>query len=157
MPTEKKMRRKVDESVNVYGAGVIIKHLDALEQELEGVREAKDIEYIHRMRVASRRLRSALDIFWEHMPQKKRDHWMEQIRSITRALGQARDLDVQIESIEKILGALPDQTYRPGIERLLLRHRQRRARLQEAVAHSLDSLISSGVLSDIRLKLRYLR
>jgi CHAD domain-containing protein len=147
------MSRKVDESVNIFGAGVMIKHLDALELEIEGVREARDIEYIHRMRVASRRLRSALDLFWDRMPPKKRDRWLEQVRSITRALGAARDLDVQIESIEKILGDLPDQAYRPGIERLLLRHRQRRARLQDAVAHSLDSLAASSVLSDIRQKL----
>ena len=37
--------------------------LDAFTGEIAGVKEAQDIEYIHRMRVASRRLRAALPLF----------------------------------------------------------------------------------------------
>ena len=44
-------------------ADVVTAHVLAMYAEIQGVLEAKDIEYIHRMRVASRRLRSALAIF----------------------------------------------------------------------------------------------
>jgi CHAD domain-containing protein len=147
------MRRAIDESARVYGAGVLIRHLDAFEGEIEGVRQARDIECIHRMRVASRRVRSALTLFWDYLPQKKREHWQSQFRGITRALGAARDTDVQIDILVKTDKKLPDPALRPGILRLLLRHRQKRARLQTDVLNTLDDLTTSGVLADLRLKL----
>jgi CHAD domain-containing protein len=70
--------------------------LEAFEKEIEGVRAAEDIEYIHRMRVASRRLRAALPLFLSCLPQKQYARWMKEITGITRALGEARDADVQI-------------------------------------------------------------
>ena len=51
------------EAVCVYGARVINTHDLAMQAEIEGVLEAQDNEYIHRMRVASRRLRSAMSLF----------------------------------------------------------------------------------------------
>jgi CHAD domain-containing protein len=94
------MGHKPDEAVIVYGAGVLLKHLQSLTAEIEGVRQSKDIEYIHRMRVASRRLRSALGIFPGCLPATKKENWIKEIQSITRALGSARDLDVQIDVVE---------------------------------------------------------
>ena len=43
-----------------YGLQKLPSLLDAFTREITGVKEAQDIEYIHRMRVASRRLRAAL-------------------------------------------------------------------------------------------------
>ncbi len=57
--------------VCVFGAEIILRHLTALEQEIEGVRLAEDIECIHRMRVATRRLRNALSLFADCFSQKK--------------------------------------------------------------------------------------
>jgi inorganic triphosphatase YgiF len=75
--------------------------LDAFAQEIEGVRLAEDIEYIHRMRVASRRLRAAFPLFASCFPQKQYGRWMAEIAGITRALGEARDADVQIAFLTK--------------------------------------------------------
>ncbi|MFQ6042085.1 MAG: CHAD domain-containing protein, partial [Candidatus Poribacteria bacterium] len=58
--------------------------------------EADDIEYVHRMRVASRRLRSGFALFEECFPPKRLKRWRKQIRRVTRALGDARYTDVQI-------------------------------------------------------------
>ena len=147
------MRRRIDKSARVYGAGVLIRQLDAFEQEIEGVRQAADIECIHRMRVASRRLRSALTLFWDYLPSKKRETWQTQFRGITRALGAARDTDVQIEVLVKTEEKLPSPAFHPGIQRLLLRYRQRRAGLQADVLTALENISASGVLADLRLKL----
>ena len=48
------------------------------------------------MRVASRRLRAALPLFRTCFPAKQYTRWMHEIAIITRALGEARDTDVQI-------------------------------------------------------------
>ena len=53
-----------DAGLCLYGSQVLLNHLTALESEMEGVRTAgADIEHIHRMRVATRRLRATLPLF----------------------------------------------------------------------------------------------
>src|SRR5512136_884803 len=74
-----------------YGMQKLPGLLDALSGEIAGVKEAQDIEYIHRMRVASRRLRAALPLFRTCFPDKPYMKWMQEITEITRALGDARD------------------------------------------------------------------
>jgi Uncharacterized conserved protein len=59
------------DAITVYGAKIISRHAAAMAAEMEGVRKAEDIEYIHRMRVASRRMRSALTIFKGCFDKKK--------------------------------------------------------------------------------------
>ncbi len=86
-----------------YGAGVMIPLLHDLNHELEGVQSGDDIEYVHRSRVATRRLRAAIPIFAPCLPDKQRKRWNREIKEITRSLGRARDLDVQIAFIREYL------------------------------------------------------
>jgi CHAD domain-containing protein len=135
----------------IYGAGVLLKHLQALEKEVEGVRQGHaDIEYIHRMRVASRRLRAALPIFAACMPKKRAAGWTKEIRSITSALGKARDADVQIQNLDKFRSSQSNPLFSPGLNRLLLRLKQKRDRLQPGLVQALDELRASGILADMR-------
>src|SRR5512141_1839971 len=90
-----KSSRAPDEAFCVFGACVLEKHLQALSEEVEGVRAGmEDIEFVHRARVASRRLRATLPLFAGCLPRKKTKKWLSQIRAVTRALGAARDTDV---------------------------------------------------------------
>jgi len=134
----------------VFGAEVILNHLNALENEIEGVRRAEDIECIHRMRVASRRLRNVLPIFADCFPSRKIVVWQNNIRKITRSLGLARDTDVQLELLNDVFAELPEKRYRPGVRRLLLRLKQRRQKLQSKVIKSLEELEQSKTISQIR-------
>ena len=84
-----------------FGKQRLLPLLEAFAKESDGVRAAEDIEYIHRMRVASRRLRAALPLFRSCFPAKNYARWSEEIREITRALGEARDTDVQIAYLTK--------------------------------------------------------
>ena len=147
------MKATVDESICVFGSGVILRHTAALRAEIAGVREARDIEYIHRMRVASRRLRTALAIFPRCAPAKKLDTWQKEIRAITKALGAARDTDVQLELLEGIYRGAPLPRQRPGLQRLALRLYQRRTDLQAKVLSALDSLESSQALDQLEAAL----
>jgi CHAD domain-containing protein len=85
-----------DLSLCEYGSNALEKLLRAFTRQLHGVRHAEDPEYIHRMRVSSRRLRAAMPVFQGCFSRKEYRQWMREIRRVTRALGEARDLDVQI-------------------------------------------------------------
>lgn len=142
--------------VCTFGAEVILKHLNALEQEIEGARLAEDTECIHRMRVATRRLRNALSLFADCFSQKKAANWQNSIKKITRSLGQARDMDVQLIVLEGIFAQLPERRYRPGIRRILVRLRQRRQKLQHRVINALEELEKSGIIFQMRERLNAL-
>jgi putative phosphoesterase len=81
--------------------------LPQVRNEMGGVRSGEDIEYIHRMRVASRRLRAVIPLFRTCTSERVARRWRTEIRSITRALGEARDADVQIEFLLTFAGGLP--------------------------------------------------
>ncbi len=145
------MKGGLDEGFCVYGAGVLAKHLQALIQEVAGVRSStEDIEFVHRMRVSSRRLRSALSLFGECFPQKKSKDWLPEIKQVTKALGEARDLDVQMARLQAFLKNLPDRKYRAGVNRLLLRLKQRRQKLQKRVNKAMDHLMESKILNEMQ-------
>lgn len=132
--------------------------LVAFTKEIPGVRTGKDIEYIHRMRVASRRLRAALPLFEPCFPAKEFRVWMREITKITRSLGEARDTDVQIAFLAKLERKNSRGTGRgrrrlipvPGAESAAIRFllaalRRRRELLQKRVLASLDGLEQSGI------------
>jgi len=123
-----------------YGAAVLLKQLKALQLEAPGVRQAEDIEYIHRMRVASRRLRASLPLFADCFPRKVSRRWLRRIQSITRALGAARDADVQLDLLKEIDETAPQPRLHPGLRRLALRIWQERAAHQTAITAVLDEL-----------------
>lgn len=67
-------------------------------QHLEGNRygalAASDPEYLHQMRVALRRLRTAFGLFADALPRPVAAELLEELRWLRRALGGARDWDV---------------------------------------------------------------
>ncbi len=148
----------------IFGTQQLLPLLDAFSQEIRGVKAAQDSEYIHRMRVASRRLRAALPLFASCIPEKKYRQWMQEIQRITRALGDARDTDVQIAFLKKLekrktagLRAKDTNPAQPDLlkgdaETILLSLLQKkRVKLQTAVVSALEKLENSGVINDMRI------
>ncbi|MBI5060352.1 CHAD domain-containing protein [candidate division KSB1 bacterium] len=86
-----------------FAAKAIRKRLRALAKEHAGARAAKDPECVHRMRVASRRLNIALNQFAPCFPERQFKRWHAALRRLRQALGDARDLDVQIRFLESLL------------------------------------------------------
>jgi CHAD domain-containing protein len=72
-----------------------------LMENLPGTLGGEDIEALHDMRVASRRLRAALRIFKPAFPKKPHLTVESKVKSITGALGTVRDSDVLIEFLQK--------------------------------------------------------
>ncbi|MEW6504607.1 MAG: CHAD domain-containing protein [Chloroflexota bacterium] len=139
-------------NVQIFGATIILRQLSAMVSEIEGVKKAEDIEAVHRMRVATRRLRSALPIFGPFLAPRRHENWRKRIRAITRALGAARDTDVQIEHLNDLVSQLTPPE-RAGVRRLLLRLRQRRREMQKDVLKALRRLEKDNLVTEITRKL----
>jgi len=83
----------------------------------QGVLEISDVERLHDMRVATRRLRAALEIFEPCFPKRQFKEALREVKAIADALGERRDRDVTIGALEDFSSGLsaPD---RPGIASL---------------------------------------
>ena len=150
----------------IFGAQRILPRLDAFLNEIEGVRSARDIEHIHRMRVASRRLRAAIPLFGSCFPPKKFRRWVRELQKISQALGDARDTDVQIAFLlhlkeKKAKKNIPDPARQPlqtdDAETILLtRLQKKRQKLQNTVLSAIENLERSRIPEDIRAECTFL-
>jgi CHAD domain-containing protein len=61
-----------------------------------------DMDAVHDMRVASRRLREAMRLLAPLYPAHRFDPWYRKVRRITRALGPVRDSDVFIDAFSRL-------------------------------------------------------
>ena len=150
------IKDKQDADFCFHGARTLLKYLNTMMGMIGGVRQNEDIECVHRMRVASRRLRSLLPLFSDCLPPKQHTRWRNQLRRVTRALGKARDADVQIACLQEALAACSDDRQRLGLERLLLRFNQQRQAMQAPVVSNLERLTSRRHISRMEMALRYL-
>lgn len=142
----------------VIGADILLEHLRRLIDQIDGVRNhyQDDIEYVHQTRVATRRLRSVLPLFADCLPTKTAKRWRKRMRAVTKALGEARDADVQIEAVQQFLEKAADDEH-AGTERVLLRLQQRREHIQPTVVDTLDELEASGLVEEMQQTLTTLR
>ncbi|MBP2132738.1 putative phosphoesterase [Methanomicrobium sp. W14] len=95
----------------LYAAQTILPLLNALSAETDGVKASSDIEYVHRCRVATRRIRAALPLYSECFDGKSLKTWKKKIRSLTKALGEARDKDVQIDFLNKYIDGISERDF----------------------------------------------
>ena len=77
--------------------------------------DTSDIEGVHDMRVASRRLRAALEVFAACFPKDEHKDLLREVKALADALGARRDPDVALEELEAIARRLPSSA-RPGID-----------------------------------------
>ncbi len=81
----------------------------------DDVLDTDDIERVHAMRVASRRLRAVLEIFERAFPAERWRPVLEEVKALADALGERRDPDVQLAYFEGLRGELADgQSGGPG-------------------------------------------
>ena len=64
-------------------------------------------ENVHKLRIATRRLRTALRLFRRVLPAKKAASLRKQLRWLARSLSEVRDLDVYVESFRVYAETLP--------------------------------------------------
>ncbi len=99
-----------------YGAGAgdgVRLILRSRFEEMRGYRDAaldwSDIEGVHDMRVASRRLRSALRDFTPYLRERKLLRLNRALKKVADTLGAVRDQDVAIIALEKLAANAPSE------------------------------------------------
>jgi CHAD domain-containing protein len=109
--------------------------------------EGEDIEGVHDVRVASRRLRAAMDVAVDCFPAKWYRPLHQLAKEITSALGAVRDRDVLLESLERQReAAAPGE--RPGIDRLIARLSRERDEARREMVAFLTGLAERGVAAE---------
>ena len=83
-----------------------------------GTRRGEDIDFLHDMRVATRRMRAAFEVFADGFEPKTIKAHLRGLRATGRALGRVRDLDVFMEKAGRYLETLPEEQ-RVGLDPLL--------------------------------------
>jgi CHAD domain-containing protein len=113
------------------------RHLGRMLWHEPGARLGIDPEHLHDMRVATRRLRAALQVFAPALPQRKAAAFEKQLRWLADALGEVRDLDVQLMAFEEETREIPAESaalLSPYRRHLLRQYDQARRRMLRKLA-----------------------
>jgi CHAD domain-containing protein len=78
-----------------------------LEDAREGVLDTGDIERVHTMRVATRRLRAVLEIYRPCFDREAYAPVLRDVKALADALGARRDPDVQLQALQAFAKAMP--------------------------------------------------
>jgi CHAD domain-containing protein len=103
----------------------------------DGVLDTQDIERVHAMRVASRRLRAVLEIFAPCFPPAEHRAVLTEVKALADALGARRDPDVQLAAVAALEERMGDAE-RPGLEVFADRLRAEQAAGNEVLARALE-------------------
>lgn len=143
---------KAKEIVGIdYGAGAgdgVRLILRSRFEEMRAYRDValdwSDIEGVHDMRVASRRLRSALRDFTPYLRERKLRRLNKALKNIADALGAVRDQDVAIMALEKLATDAPSAVS-AGIEQFADERRLKR----DAARSELEQAITDEALAKL--------
>jgi CHAD domain-containing protein len=134
---------------DVAARKVVATRADELIERLDAVREAPEPKRVFDARVASRRLRAALEIFTPAFPEERHRPLLRDVKRLAGALGQRRDPDVQLAVLEALRGELPEQARR-GVDGLLAGLRAERLDGGFAVAEALAEAQASDLAGRLR-------
>lgn len=100
-----------DDAYAVAAAKIVAMRAREVADHSRNVLDVADIERLHDMRVATRRLRAALEIFEACFPETQYREALQEAKAIADALGERRDADVTIAALERFAGGLaaPDR------------------------------------------------
>jgi CHAD domain-containing protein len=116
-----------------------------LAEHADGVLDVTDIERVHDMRVATRRLRAALEVFEPCFPRKRLRAALREVKALADALGERRDRDVTLEELDRYAAGI-GAADRPGVRSLAaqLRAEQAEVNLELAPSVSADRIAALG-------------
>src|SRR5690349_23054125 len=89
-----------DDSYAEGAARIVSVRAAELAEHAQGVLDTGDIERVHDMRVTTRRLRAALEIFEPCFPEDPYREAIAQVKRLADALGERRDRDVAIDALQ---------------------------------------------------------
>jgi len=102
----RKVELDCDESFSLAAARVVEVRAAEVFEHAEGVLDLDDTERVHDMRVATRRLRAAMEVFEPCFPRKRHRKALKRVKALADALGERRDRDVTIGLLAGLAGEL---------------------------------------------------
>jgi triphosphatase len=130
---------RIDPSMSAGGVAfaVLRRQFAEMRDHEGGTRLGEDPEELHDMRVPTRRMRAAIKVFRDALPERAR--WFEEeLRWVAQALGDVRDMDVQIERFEAWKREAGEGASE-SLNKILGITEKRRARARENMLAVLDS------------------
>jgi CHAD domain-containing protein len=126
------------------GARIVRVRAGELFAHADGVLDTGDIERVHDMRVASRRLRAVLEIFAPCFPAAEFKGVLRDVKQLADALGERRDPDVHIDAMRAFSKAAPAAA-RPGVALIVEDLRARQADGNVLLAAELERVAERGL------------
>jgi CHAD domain-containing protein len=126
-----------DEPFELAAARVIEVRSAEVFEHSAGVLGIEDVEPLHDMRVATRRLRASLEVFRPCFPKKRFKAAMKPLKELADALGERRDRDVAIEFLAAFIEQAPAGD-RGRLEILIARLREEQRDANGALAPFVD-------------------
>lgn len=123
---------RADDAYGPAAAKIVRVRSQELADHSRGVLEMGDIERLHDMRVATRRLRAALEVFAPCFQKKAHRAALHEVKELADVLGERRDRDVAIVELEAFAAEL-EEGDRDGVESLIGALRMQQLQANEAL------------------------
>jgi CHAD domain-containing protein len=136
-----------DDPLGEAGRKVLRMHLARMLAFEAGTRSGEDPEDLHKMRVATRRMRAVWRVFEDAYRPRVRRRYEDELRGIARALGEVRDLDVLLEHLDGYVASL-SLPGREAMEPLLRSWRRQREAARGRLVARLDSRAYRQLVED---------
>lgn len=133
-----------------HGRHLLCERVQKMLSWRDDVLHSEDIEAVHKMRVATRRLRAVLDSYAPMCEPKPLKKVLHQIKGLADALGNARDTDVMIQKMRQQQEKASSED-KPGIQWLIARlqsYREQQQTVLEAFLQQLDEDTLQRQLAD---------
>ena len=129
---------RADDPLGAAGRKVLRMHLARMLHFEAGTRSGEDPEDLHKMRVATRRMRAAWQVFEGAYRPKVQRRYVKELRSVARALGDVRDIDVLLGDLDAYIAGLTTPG-REAVEPLRSAWRRQREDARKRMLIRLDS------------------
>ena len=135
-----------------WAADVLLLRFDEAASFSGAVMVEWNVNAVHDMRVALRRLRSALQDFGQMIDGKSLKRIKADLKKIAAALGEVRDLDVAIAALEDLSLETQEDSIRTGIDELINELKNGREKAHARVHKTLRSI----AFEDLRVRFLHL-
>src|SRR3712207_3814458 len=119
-------------SVTDWTREVLRVRFEEIVEKRQAALDFSDIEGVHDMRVATRRLRSALKDFLPFLHKRSLKRVRRDLKTVADALGAVRDDDVAMAALEKFRNEADSDELKQGIDQLLAERGEQREKARAA-------------------------
>jgi CHAD domain-containing protein len=128
-----------DESFRTAAGKTIWTRLEEMVSFTEAALEGRDPEGVHDMRVASRRLRAAIELYRDVFPKRRLNPMLRDVKRQADALGRVRDLDVMLDRLTADLAGRP-RAQQAILKEMMEEMNQARAEVRRDLKQTIDDL-----------------